>query len=196
MPNSHSLVCDGCGQAARAEHIAKRLERLEWTTRFRPIHISTLLLGAASPDGLDEFLYSPNGEFRGEAANALDVAGISIVGKTREAIHAEFQRAGFFLTHALECPVEPGGSREEALGALLQQRVSQVVVRIRRSLKPKRVVLIAKPLNLVADRFSEAELGCPVIYDGQEPFALDGSQPAEAIRRLRSSLSTSAEAGR
>jgi hypothetical protein len=196
MPNPDALVCDGCGQAAHADHIAKRLQRLEWTTRYRPIHISTLLLGAASPDSLDDFLYSPHGPFQGEAANALDVAGISLAGKTREAIHAEFQRAGFFLTHALECPVEPGGSREEALAALLPQRVSQVVIRIRRSLKPKRVVLIAKSLNRVADQFSEEQLGCPVIYDGQQPFALDGALPAEAIRRLRTALSASSEAGR
>jgi len=44
-----SLVCDGCGQSADAEHIARRLKRLENMTRYRPIHIQALLMGAASP---------------------------------------------------------------------------------------------------------------------------------------------------
>jgi len=35
----------------------------------------------------------------------------STAGKTRDAVHAEFQRAGFFLTHVLECPLngDPAG---------------------------------------------------------------------------------------
>jgi len=43
------LPCDGCGQPASAEHIARRLQRLEWATRFRPIHIQALLLAAFRP---------------------------------------------------------------------------------------------------------------------------------------------------
>src|SRR5207253_8014232 len=55
MTNSITLVCDGCGQAATAEHIARRLQRLEWTTRYRPVHIHALLLGAFSPLRDEEF---------------------------------------------------------------------------------------------------------------------------------------------
>src|SRR5439155_16458759 len=106
MTNSIALPCDGCGQAATAEHIARRLQRLEWATRYRPVHIHTLFLGSASPQKQEEFLYSPNGEFLGEAGALLEAAGVSTAGKTAEAVHAEFQRAGFFLTHVLECPVE------------------------------------------------------------------------------------------
>src|SRR6266576_2762980 len=113
MTNPMALVCDGCGQAATAEHIARRLQRLEWTTRYRPVHIHTLLLGAYSPLRDEEFLYASDREFGGEAAQILDAVGISTAGKTREAVHAEFQRAGFFLTHVLDdilemvlgCPV-------------------------------------------------------------------------------------------
>src|SRR2546427_9433022 len=32
--------------------------------------------------------------------------GISTMGKGADAVHAEFQRAGFFLTHVLECPLD------------------------------------------------------------------------------------------
>src|SRR5205823_10907387 len=97
VSNSTDLPCDGCGQAASAEHIARRLRRLEWTTRYRPVHIHTLLLGAFSPSDEREFLYAPGGEFCGEAAMLLDAVGITATGKTAEAVHAEFQRAGIFL---------------------------------------------------------------------------------------------------
>jgi len=73
--NETDLQCDGCGQAASPEHIAKRLQRLEWTTRFRPLHIGTLLLGAIAPRNDNEFIYSPAGAWDGEAKMLLDAAG-------------------------------------------------------------------------------------------------------------------------
>ena len=92
MTSSHDLQCDGCGQIASTGHIAQRLQRLEWATRYRPVHIQALFLGSASPQRQEEFLYSPNGEFLGEAATLLEAAGVSTAGKTAEAVHAEFQR--------------------------------------------------------------------------------------------------------
>src|SRR6202030_4740136 len=65
------LPCDGCGQLASAEHIARRLQRLEWATRFRPIHIQALLLAAAVPDADSEFLYSPAAPYTGLAGDLL-----------------------------------------------------------------------------------------------------------------------------
>src|SRR5258708_39801973 len=106
MTSSIELPCDGCGQIASAGHIARRLQRLEWATRYRPVHIHTLFLGSASPQKQEEFLYSPNGEFQGEAGTLLAAAGVSTEGKTAEAVHTEFQRAGLFLTHILEFPIE------------------------------------------------------------------------------------------
>jgi hypothetical protein len=191
MTNQNLLLCDGCGQAADSAHIAKRLKRLEWTTRFRPVHINTLLIGAVPPDAQLEFLYAPDGEFCGEALTLLDLAEISHTGKTREAVQADFQRAGFFLTYALECPLEAAGNRQEALSGLLEERAPQLIARIRRSLKPKRVALIAEPLNCLTDLLSEAQLGCQVILDGQKPFALDGAQHSEVLLRLRSALGVS-----
>src|SRR6266705_1720713 len=99
MSNAISVRCDGCGQIASPEHIARRLRRLEWATRYRPVHIQTLLLGAIAPVEDREFLYSPGKEFRGEAAVLLRAVGISAAGKPAEAIQAEFQRAGYFLTY-------------------------------------------------------------------------------------------------
>src|SRR6266446_10773667 len=126
MTGSLDLPCDGCGRAASTEHIAGRIQRLEWTTRYRPVHIHTLFLGSVSPQRLEEFLYSPNGEFQGEAARLLEAAGVSTAGKTAEAVHAEFQRAGFFLTYVLECPVENESVPTSALSLLMEQRLTAV----------------------------------------------------------------------
>src|SRR5260370_6787130 len=110
MRTSNALVCDGCGQTATAEHIARRLQRLEWTTRYPPVHIHTLLLGAFSPREEKEFLYATVGEFQAEAAHLLDALGISASGTTAEAVNAECQRAGFVLTHVLECSLDVDAS--------------------------------------------------------------------------------------
>jgi len=189
-------VCDGCGQAATAEHIARRLRRLEWTTRYRPVHIHTLLLGAFSPLRDEDFLYAgggeDSGEFRDEAAQILAAVGISTAGKTREAVHAEFQRAGFFLTHVLECPVEGDPAQRKAAEALLVRRLQTVATRIRRSLKPKRVMAVTEELAPVVQDIVALDLGCPVLLDGGKPFRLDGRGGERAGERLREALAISA----
>jgi len=192
MTSSLDLPCDGCGQIASTEHIARRLQRLEWATRHRPVHIHTLFLGSASPQKQEEFLYSPNGEFQGEADTLLEAAGVSTAGKTAEAVHAEFQRAGFFLTHVLECPVENESAATTALPSLMEQRLAAVAVRIRRSLKPKRVVLISRAPETILEKFVALELGCPLVLDDGKPFALDGSEMRKTVTRLRGVVGTPA----
>jgi hypothetical protein len=184
------LACDGCGQAASPEHIARRLQRLEWTTRYRPVHISALLLGGVSPLAEEDFLYA--GEFKGEADRLLEAVGISTAGKSSDVVLREFQRVGFFLTHVLECPLETGQAGESSREDLLMRRVSAVMTRIRRSLKPKRVVLISGLLTPLAARLSNAELGCPVILDDGKPFGLDSSDLSGASQNLRQALGLTA----
>src|SRR5438270_13756650 len=103
MINSE-LPCDGCGRLASPDHIAHRLQSLEWATRFRPIHINILLLGAVAPTEDFDLIYSLAGDWRGEAKMLLTSLGVTTEGKSPNAILAEFQRGGFFLTHVLECP--------------------------------------------------------------------------------------------
>src|ERR1700736_5878564 len=185
MSIATALLCDGCGQLASPEHIARRLERLEWSTRYRPLHIKTLLLGAFSPPTNREFLYAPieaDKGFEGEALQLFDAAAISVTGKTVDTIHSEFQRLGLFLTHVLECPLEKTDGNA-AVSSLLAQHAPAVATRIRRSLKPKRVVLISAGLAPVLDFFSAARLLCPVATDNGAPFQIDDTRNPHAMDR-------------
>ena len=189
MP-TNVLACDGCGQSASPEHIARRLRRLEWTTRYRPVHIGTLLLAGVSPQADEDFLYAA--QFNGEAGRLLDAVGISTTGKSAEVVLSEFQRRGLLLTHLLECPFETGQWEQQPLQDLFRKRLPQVVTRIRRSLKPKRVVLISEALAPLAARFSEVDLGCPLILDDGKPFGLDSADAFSAVHRLRQGLGMAA----
>ena len=183
---SESLHCDGCGQTATAEHVARRLRRLEWTTRYRPIHIGMLLLGDAAPRSDSEFLYAPEGKFQGESRSVLEAAGIDSAGKSAEEALSEFQRRGFLLAHVLECPVEAAGGQQENT-KLMEERLESVVARIRRSLKPKRIALISGALNPFIPQLQSANLGCPLVLDGGKAFALE-ADPRAAVTRLRETL--------
>jgi hypothetical protein len=157
------LPCDGCGQLVSSEHIAHRLQRLEWATRFRPIHIQALLLAASAPESDSEFLYSPAAPFAGLAGDLLSALSISTAGKSNEEVLADFQKRGLFLAYLLECPVTPGTEPPEAVD-LLDRHLPQAVARIRRSLKPKRALVLSQDLQRFLPQLSESALGCPVVY--------------------------------
>jgi hypothetical protein len=181
------LLCDGCGQTASPAHLARRLQRLEWTTRYRPVHIQALLLGGIAPDADAAFLYSPEGNYQGEAANLLDALRISRAEKSADAILTECQKRGLLLTHLLECPLEPGVAPSGAQ-QLLEKHLPAVVARIRRSLRPKRLVLFSRELAAVAGKFTEAVLGSPVFTSSYGPFVLDGSLSESQMEEFRRTL--------
>ncbi len=188
MTSSSGLVCDGCGQMASAEHIARRLQRLEWTTRYRPVHISTLFLGAFSPQNEKDFLYAPGGEFQGEAALLLEAVGISTTGKAAEAVHTEFQRAGFFLAHVLECPLEDVNGLPSEAQRALKTRLPAMATRIRRSLKPKGVMAVTEALTPVVEDVLMLDLGSPLLLDNGKPFRLGNFAEAAGIEKFREVL--------
>jgi hypothetical protein len=173
---------------ASAEHIARRLQRLEWTTRYRPVHINTLFLGAFSPQDQKDFLYAPGGEFQGEAALLLEAVGISTAGKAAEAVRAEFQRAGFFLTHVLECPMEGASTLPAEVQGALKARLPVLATRVLRSLKPKRVMAVTEGLSSVVKDIVMLDLGCPVLLDRGKPFRLEKHPGENEVERFREAL--------
>jgi hypothetical protein len=186
MEIKQGLLCDGCGQAASPEHIARRLKRLEWATRYRPVHIGTLLLGAAAPSAEVEFFYSPEGAFAGEAARLADAAALTQLDRAKEHLHIAFQRSGFFATHILECPVEQGS--RVAIADLVSARLPAAIVRIRRSLRPKRVALIAAALEPFATQLRSALSDSQILLNGAKAFRLDREEPSLEVLLLRRAL--------
>jgi hypothetical protein len=189
-----NLICDGCGQIASPRHLAARFRRLEWATRWRPLHIHTLLLGTVAPEKDTDFVYSDAGDFGGVAACILRVAGVATAGKPADAVHHELQRVGIFVAHVLECPLEDTVGTDEALAQLLAERAGGTLTRIRRSIKPKRTALIGPGFDSVLAKFTPEALGCDVILDGGRAFKLDES--VESIEHLRGALERSAAATR
>jgi hypothetical protein len=186
--NAPTVICDGCGQAASPEHTTRRLQRLEWMTRYRPVHVGTVLLGAYSPDDESDFLYAETAEITGEAKQLLAAAGIDSAGKTKEAILTEFQRGGFLLGYVLECPLEAESRNDAAVTALLKARMPAFLARLRRSFQPKRVASISSKLDTFFAGLTEADLGCTLVSDGGKSFAMDGVSPEQAVERLRQAL--------
>ena len=188
MENKPGIVCDGCGQTASPEHTARRLQLLEWATRFRPVHIGTLLVGAAAPATDAAFFYSPEGACAGEAAFLAEIAGIATADKSKEQLHAAFQRAGFFATHVLECPVEPAGKAE--LPQLVANKLPNAITRIRRSLRPKRVALLSAVLEPFAAQLRSALPDCKIILNGEQAFRLESGDSSGQIAILRQALTS------
>lgn len=184
--NTDLLLCDGCGQPATPEHTARRLQRLEWATRFRPVHIATLLLGGVSPPADEEFLYC--GKFAGEALALLDAAGISVANKSSETVLSEFQRGGLFVTYVLECPLEVNGGNRLSISDLISRRIPAVAARIRRSLKPKRAILYASEAAAGISVIADADLRCTVLLDDGKPFVLGPGTQSASSAHLRELL--------
>jgi len=188
--NPSTLICDGCGQPASPEHTTHRLQRLEWMTRYRPLHVGTVLLGAASPVSDPEFLYSDTTEIIGEAAAVLAAAGISSAGKTKATVLVEFQRGGFLLGYVAECPLEPPSREGATRDDLLRSRMPAFLARLRRSFRPKRIACISGALGPLFASLTETDLGCALLSDQGLPFVLDGAVPSQAVERLRGALTS------
>jgi len=187
MTQAPLLPCDGCGQLVGLPHISRRLQRLEWATRFRPVHIQALLLGGIVPERDEEFFYGPQATFQGESRTILEAVQMSSEGKSSEALLNEFQRLGLALTHILECPPVPGVSSSD-VEALLEKQLPAAIARIRRSLKPKRVLLFSPELAAVMDKLHQADLGCLVLPVAPGLFFAKTPPPQEEVQAFRHAL--------
>jgi uncharacterized protein YciI len=173
MHSSSEIRCDGCGQAASQEHIARRLKRLENMTRYRPIHVQALFLGAMTPVEDRDHLYSAVDTFHGEGAEAMRALGVEQAGRSVAETLTGLQRMGFLLTHILDCPVSDVATRREAL----QRRLPATLARIRRSYKPKRLVLVGSKLSEYVTQITGANLDAVIVLQNGQPFEWAGVGP-------------------
>lgn len=189
MADTNLLPCDGCGQFAPPAHIARRLQRLEWATRYRPVHIQTLLLGAVVPSQQSSYLYADSEHFSGEATQLLSAVQISTEGKSRDEVLTEFQKRGLLVIHVLDCPLEGRLSPSE-IQALMERQLRPALTRIRRSLKPKRVLLFTREMAPLVSLVTEAGTECPLLLDNGKPFDLSEGADSSGFTAFRQALSS------
>ncbi|MFZ0232923.1 MAG: hypothetical protein WA772_16175 [Candidatus Acidiferrales bacterium] len=167
-------VCDGCGAEVDEAHIRRRIERLELATRFRPIHIQVLLLDAAPPAELEDYFYRPaqSPSERSVASRMFFDELAKCVGHARstatqeESTLAEFQKRGFFLAYAVECPVESSSDLAQAVNRL----ASTVLLRVNSSYKPKLVAPISRDLQQLIPLLQLKGWSEKLILHEGEPF--------------------------
>lgn len=167
-------ICDGCGAPVDATHIRQRIARLELATRFRPIHIQVLLLDAAPPAKLEDYFYRPSqdpGERSTPSRMFFDelakcTGHVPPAHATEETTLGEFQKRGFFLAYAVECPVESPSE----LAAALDRLASTVVLRVNSSYKPKFLAPISRDLHLLLPLLQLKGWNEHLILNNGEPF--------------------------
>ncbi|HKS67580.1 MAG TPA: hypothetical protein VJR26_10110 [Candidatus Acidoferrales bacterium] len=182
-------VCDGCGEHVDEMHIRRRIERLELATRFRPVHIAILLIDTAPPTRPEDFFYAASTDDRPSVtARAYfdELAKLSgcTGGSSPQAgvVLAEFQRRGFFLTSAIECPVD------DAVGLSVAARklAPTLLRRVRSSYKPKYVALISAPTKELIGPLQANGWRDRLILDDGAPFALESiaARLGDAVARM------------
>ncbi len=184
-------VCDGCGQQVSAEHVKERIERLQMATRFRPIHIQTLVIDSCPPPTLNDFFYNSGGVERSVTGRAYfnelakcagDLSAKSAGGAANdEAILAECQRRGLFLAYAVDCPIES----EPDLTAAVAKSANTVLLRLATSYKPKSVALLSKPTEALVPALQAKGWTEKLVLDAGRPFGGTdfGSRLAAALLR-------------
>jgi hypothetical protein len=88
----------------------------------------------------------------------------------------------------LECPIEGQVNLESEIERVLKARLAAVATRIRRSLKPKRVMVVTEALTPVVEDILKLDLGCPILLDRGKPFRLVNSAGENGVARLREAL--------
>ena len=204
-PVNREIRCDGCGVVATPGHLRRRVERLELATRFRPIHIDTLILYPAPPVRPEDYFYRParSRDERSPHARAFFDSLLAAAGgdlsaaKTEETLLAEFQRAGIFVTECRECPAQDAGISDS--GPFVRMAPS-LLRRVQFSYKPKRILLLSTDLALLIPVFRQAGLGenlllrdgkpldIPAVNDSASTFATDSRSVGNAFPRFRAEI--------
>jgi hypothetical protein len=169
-------VCDGCGGQVDDAHIRRRIERLELATRFRPVHISVLLIDAAPPARFEDYFYraAADRSERSPASRAYFDALVESAGThscsaetSEEAALADFQRRGFFLIGAIECALENLPHRALAI----ERAAPGILRRVQVSYKPRSVALLSPQTQPLVPLFQENGWASRLILNDGNPFA-------------------------
>lgn len=163
------IRCDSCGNPASAEHIRDRVERLQRATRWRPIHISLLLICTAPPERPEDDFYAtdlgePSPGSRAYLQGVFKYLGLpSDDSVSREEQLGELQRSGTYIARLVECPLAPDASLE----GLAARYGPDLLKRIEFSYKPKKIGLLDPVAPGLAERLLRSKFAAFVSDNGR-----------------------------
>jgi hypothetical protein len=189
---SSRIICDGCGLPASPDHISERVARLEFATRFRPVHINTLFVAAAPLPGRENDFYIPpeSQEFFASFMKAIGVSN-SEEGKAAGADKQEsniakleeFQRRGYYLAYLAECPLPTTDTAATAIARL----ASTLVRRIQFNYRPKHIAIWDEGLSPLIGIFEKAGVGSLLLPDGK-PIRASNTPEASSVAQTGEGL--------
>jgi len=167
-------VCEGCGTRTDDAHLALRANRLELASRLRPARIRVLFLDGAPPVRIEDYFYraAVNPADRSLGARRffdelMKAAGIPLAAESCEStLLSEFQRKGFFLTYAVECPFEEQGDPKGSLRRL----APTVMKRVQSVYDPAYMVPVSPPTSELIRLFGMIGWGDRLVLDNGLPF--------------------------
>jgi hypothetical protein len=168
-------VCEGCGTRTDDAHVARRATRLDLASRLRPARIRVLLLDGAPPSRIEDYFYraalNPADRSLGARRHfeeLMKAAGVPVAAGSQEtALLAEFQRKGFFLTYAVECPFE---EQDDPKGAL-RRLAPTVMKRVQSVYDPAYMVPISQPTAELIRLFGMIGWGDRLVLENGLPFS-------------------------
>ena len=168
-------VCEGCGTRTDDAHVARRATRLDLASRLRPARIRVLLLDGAPPSRIEDYFYRAalNPADRSLGARRyfeelMKAAGVPVAaGSLETVLLAEFQRKGFFLTYAVECPFE---EQDDPKGAL-RRLAPTVMKRVQSVYDPAYMVPISQPTAELIRLFGMIGWGDRLVLENGLPFS-------------------------
>lgn len=181
-------ICDSCGAPADDQHLRERIERLEWATRFRPVHIHVLLLAWAPPARIQDYFYRPaadralrSHESRAFFDELLQAAGSALNSHSNEeAALADFQRQGLFLSYGVECPLSASHAPTVAAAASF---FPTLLKRIQFSYRPKLVAPVSEETRALVPLLQQSGWRDRLILDDGLPFQMEtklSANPAQS----------------
>ena len=167
-------ICEGCGARVDDAHVLRRKQRVDLAMRFRPTQIKILLLNAAPPELEADYFYraAPDRSVRSAASRIYFEELMKCMGPATSQIDEtrslnEFRQKGFFLVHAVDCPIENPGEMHNAMRRL----APTVVKRVQYSLIPTYIVPISKSTQDLIRLFGLIGWGDRLVLENGGPFS-------------------------
>lgn len=182
--SARTAYCDGCQREVIAEHLERRIHRIEQASRYRPLRIQILFLGEAPPPEPENYFYSEDKK-TGWSQSLLQglMEGLGIPAEDVATALREFQRRQAFCADWVECPLE--GLKTD-LSLLSDRYGASAIARIRNSYRPSCIIPIGGRLTRsFLPLLMNTDLASRVLLYRKEPLPVPSSGKSLCEFQLR-----------